>query len=200
MYVPIGGTFGSISSPSNFEPLASARVWLVKHISRDKTLVKKHWNIIKHLKICERPDTKIEFIQAKLDNTHKGILNDKGVSDSTEFNMLVDDSMFVETRDYIYVALVASIEALYIIFGSPEENFRQNPLSLDKYYQSICSYQRIQLGKKINTRTMMIVITKEKLLKMVIEIKHWHSGKKSFTIMQGVILCGTLEHWVDTLP
>ena len=35
---------------------------------------------------------------------------------------------------------------------------------------------------------------------MVIEIKHWHSGRKSFTIMQVVILYGTLEHWIDTLP
>ena len=46
----------------------------------------------------------------------------------------------------------------------------------------------------------MVVITKEKLLKMVIEINHWYSGRKSFTIMQGVILCGTLEHWINTLP
>ena len=86
--------------------------------------------------------------------------------------MFVNDCLFVETREYIYVALAASIEALYIIFGSPDEYLRQNPLSLDKYYQSICSYQRIQLGKQINTRTMMVSITKEKLIKMVIEIKH----------------------------
>ena len=46
---------------------------------------------------------------------------------------------------------------------------------------------------------MMIVKTKEKLKKMVIETKNWHS-KKIFTIMQGVILCGRLEHCVDTLP
>ena len=40
MYVPIGGTFGSISSPSKFEPLARAQVWLAKKLSRDNTLVK----------------------------------------------------------------------------------------------------------------------------------------------------------------
>ena len=79
--------------------------------------------------------------------------------------MFLDDSLFVETREYIYVALVASIGALYTIFGSPEEYLRQNALSLDKYYQSICSYQRIQLVKEINTRLMMIVKTKEKLKK-----------------------------------
>ena len=58
MYVPIRGNFWSISSPSNFEPLARSRVWLAKHISRDDTLVKNHWNIIKPLNISKRPDKK----------------------------------------------------------------------------------------------------------------------------------------------
>ena len=56
------------------------------------------------------------------------------------------------------------------------------------------------MGKQINIRTMMVIITKDKLIEMVIEIKHWHSKMKSFTIIQGVIVCETLEHWVDTLP
>ena len=56
MYVYIEDTFGSISSPSNFEPLVRTRVWLARHISRDNTLVKNHWNIIQNLKISKRPD------------------------------------------------------------------------------------------------------------------------------------------------
>ena len=51
MYVYIEDTFGSISSPSNFEPFVKTRVWLARHIPRDNTLVKKHWNIIQNLKI-----------------------------------------------------------------------------------------------------------------------------------------------------
>ena len=58
MYVPIESTFGFISSPSNFKPLARVRVWLAKYISRDNTLVKKHWNIINHLNFCKRLDKK----------------------------------------------------------------------------------------------------------------------------------------------
>ena len=108
-----------------------ARVWLAKHTLGDNTLVKKHWNISKHLKICKRPDKKIEFIQVKQDNTHKCLLNDECVDESTQFHMFVDDSLFVETREHIYIALAAIIEVLYIIFGSPEEYLRHNPLSLD---------------------------------------------------------------------
>ena len=103
-------------------------------------------------------------MQAKQDTTHKGILNEKCVSESTEFNMFVDDSVFVEIREFICVALASSIEALYIIFESPEKHIRQNPPSLDTYYQHICSYKRIQLRKQINTRTMMVIITKDKLI------------------------------------
>ena len=40
VYVPIGGTFGSNSSPFKFEPLARPWVWLTKHIFRDNRLVK----------------------------------------------------------------------------------------------------------------------------------------------------------------
>ena len=56
------------------------------------------------------------------------------------------------------------------------------------------------MGKQINIRTMMVIITKDKLIEMTIEIKYWHSKIKSFTIIQGVIVCETLERWVDTLP
>ena len=80
-------------------------------------LVKKHWNIIKNLKIFKTPSKETEFIQAKKDTTHKGILNNQGISDSTELNMFVDDTLFVKFTDYIYVALALSIEILYIILG-----------------------------------------------------------------------------------
>ena len=52
--------------------------------------------------------------------------------------------------------MAASIEALYIILGFPDTSIRQDPLSLDKYFESVCSYERIQLGVKVNTRKMVI--------------------------------------------
>jgi len=58
-------------------------------------------------------------------------------------------------------AMAANIEALYIILGFPEIDKRQNPLSLDKCFESICSYNRIQLGININTRSMTISLTEK---------------------------------------
>jgi hypothetical protein len=70
--------------------------------------------------------------------------------------MFVDDSLFAQTRENMGHAMAASIEALYIILGFPELEKRQNPLRLDKYFESLCSCERVQLGITINTRTMTL--------------------------------------------
>ena len=66
--------------------------------------------------------------------------------------MFVDDSLFANIRETIPHSMAASIEALYIILSYPNTTIRQDALSLDKYFESTCSYQRIQLGININTR------------------------------------------------
>ena len=70
--------------------------------------------------------------------------------------MFVDDSLFVQIRDEMKQAMTVSIEALYIIIGYLDEDKRQNALSLDRYFESVCSHEIIQLDIKINTRTMTI--------------------------------------------
>ena len=76
--------------------------------------------------------------------------------------MFVDDSLFAQTRENMGHIMAASIEALYIILGFPDLEKRQNPLSLDKYYESVCSYERVQLGITINTRTMTLSLSRKK--------------------------------------
>ena len=76
--------------------------------------------------------------------------------------MFVDDSLFAQTRNKMKHAMAASIEALYIILGFPEFEKRQDCLSLDKYFESTCSYIRTQLGIDLNTRRMSISLTEKK--------------------------------------
>ena len=106
--------------------------------------------------------------------------------------MFVDDSLFSQIREIIKHAVVASIEALYIILGFPDIERRQDPLSLDKYFESVCSYKRTQLGIDINTRRMCVSLTNKKRKSMLDELSHWHKKRKSFNLLQGVILCGSL--------
>ena len=54
--------------------------------------------------------------------------------------MFVDDSLFVVTTLTIKYEMIASIEELYIVLGFLNLTARHNPLSLDKYSQSVCSY------------------------------------------------------------
>ena len=71
-------------------------------------------------------------------------------------------------------AMAASIEALYIILGFPDVERRQDPLSLDKYFESVCSYKRTQLGIDINTRKMCVSLTDKKRTSMLEKVSHRH--------------------------
>ena len=112
--------------------------------------------------------------------------------------MFVDDSLYVHIEPVIRHSMAASIEALYMVLGYPDITARQDALSLDKFLQSICSYQRDQLGVLINTRSMTIGLAEQKRLTMIDELTHWHQGRRSFTLLQGVTLCGSLEYWSNT--
>ena len=156
----------------------------------------KHQHIIDKVKFSSKPTTNTVFVQAIQDSIHKGVTN----SQKTKYNMFVDDNLFAQIEQNIKHAMAASIEALYTVLGYPETEKRQSPLSLDKYFDSVCSYERIQLGFQVNTRTMSIALTEKKRLSMLDELSHWHKQQKSFTLLQGVILCGSLEFWANTSP
>ena len=142
------------------------------------------------------PTSDINFVQAKADKYNKGVKD----PNKTSFNIFVDDSLFVQVASNIEHAMAASIEALYIVLGYPDLEKRQSPLSLEKYFESICSYMRIQLGIQLNTKLMSIALTDDKRLAMVAELSHWHKKRRGFTLMQGVTLCGNLEFWANTSP
>ena len=196
LYIPLGNTFGSIVSPSNFEPIARARTHLAGYLSNKEDLTHKYESIINNVKFSDEPAADAKFVRAVPDKFNKGIDD----PDKTEYNMFVDDSLFVQTRDRMKQAMAASIEALYIILGYPEEEKRQNALSLDKYYDSVCSHERVQLGIRVNSRTMTIGLAETRRVTMLNELSHWHKHRKSFTLLQGVTLCGTLEFWANTSP
>ena len=189
LFISLGGTFGSIVTPSNFEPIARARTHLARYLSTRTDLLQKYLHIIDKVVFSPPQDDNTVFTQAVSCSINKGIDN----IHQTEYNMFVDDSLFAQTRDRIKHAMAASIEALHIILGYPNLDVRQNPLSLDKYFESTCSYERVQLGIKVNTRTMSLSLTDKKRLAMLDELSHWYSKRKSFTLLQGVTLCGSIE-------
>ena len=116
LFVPMGGTFGSVTSPSNFEPIARARTHLAEFLSDRRDLLEKYNHIINKVVFDEEAPMNTKFVQAVKDKIHTGVKN----LNKTKFNMFVDDSLFAQTRELITHAMAASIEALYIILGFPE--------------------------------------------------------------------------------
>ena len=196
LFVPLGGTFGSITSPSNFEPIARARTHLAEFLSDRRDLLEKYADIIDKVEFSDEPDKHTVYVQAVADVFNQGVNH----LEKTKYNMFVDDSLFAQIRKLIKHAMAASIEALYIVLGFPEIERRQNALSLDKYFETTCSYERIQLGINVNSRSMTVGLTSQKRIAMLDELSHWHKKRRSFTLLQGVILCGSIEFWANTSP
>ena len=55
LFIPMGGTFGSITSPANFEPIARARVHLADFLLDRRDLLEKYKHIINKVKFSELP-------------------------------------------------------------------------------------------------------------------------------------------------
>ena len=47
---------------------------------------------------------------------------------------------------------------------------------------------------------MTIGLMDKKQLTMLDELLHWHRKRKSFTLLQGVTLCGIIEFWANISP
>ena len=94
LHVPMGGTFGSIVSPADFEPFAKARTHLAEFLSTRRDLLNKHKDIIKRVKFSMVSTSDIKCVQAKANKYNKDVEN----PDKTAFNMFVDSSLFVQVE------------------------------------------------------------------------------------------------------
>ena len=161
LYFPLGGTFESTTSPANFEPLIRAKTHLTQRLSRNHKLIAKYEVIIDKVKYCAPSDTTQLYVQAKSDAINNGIEDERGNTHTT-YNMFVDDILFCKIRSLMSQAMSTSIEVLFLIFGVDDVTSRETSLSMDKYFQTNCSYLRIQLGSILNTRTMSVYLASEK--------------------------------------
>ena len=133
------------------------------------------------------------LIPAVADSINSSVLHN-GVEAPTENNMYMNDNLLVDTWDRLKIALACSIESLYDILGYPDETLRKSPLSLDKYIESLCSYNRKQLGCQVNTRKLIVSIPEEKRKAVLTTLEStWHKKRQNFTIKEIAELLGTLD-------
>ena len=66
---------------------------------------------------------------------------------------------------------------------------------MDKFVTHKCSWENQQLGLIINTRTMTVRFTEDKILRLVITLTAtWHAPRKYFTLLEGVTLLANLKY------
>ena len=202
LWIPCGTVFGSNTSPGNFEPIAMARMLLAQHYSCDKFdyLKEKHKHILDKVDFQYPSNDKIDFVQAVGDSKHKGIFKKNGRRDNTPHFMFVDDNHMADILPYIKQSMAGSIESIFDILGFPEIKVRRDPISWDKYNQHKCSWRKDQLGLTVDTRQMTVELPDKKLHDLTEMISHWHSGRRSFTLLQISRLLGKLEFVANVAP
>ena len=93
LFIPLGGTFGSIVSPANFEPIVRARIHLAEYLSTRTDLYDKYKHIIDKVKFSDPPETSIKYTKAVPDKFNPGAQCLKTI----KYHIFVDDSLFIQT-------------------------------------------------------------------------------------------------------
>ena len=93
-------------------------------------MVEKHLDILEKVKFSESPTPEVIFEQAAANKYNLGVLAQDGSSKIT-YNIFVDNSLYTKIKDFIFVAMADSIEALYQVLGFPDKLSRQDCLSLE---------------------------------------------------------------------
>ena len=104
---------------------------------------------------------KENFTQATPDSKNKGVIVD-GVRLPTQNAIFVNNNLLTDSWVHLRPALATSAEALFILLGFPKERLRKSLFSINKYFKSFYFHSRKQFKCLINTRKLIVAITKEK--------------------------------------
>ena len=194
--VPTGQVFGGNTSAQNFEGLAIAREHLSEHFSNEAHhhLIAKHSNILDLITYSPIPPPATQFTKATADSNHKGVfLNGSSIPCNTPHHMFVDDNHIADIYPRIRLAQAASIEGLFRLLGFPEKHLRRSVLSEDKYFEQACGPIKLQLGYRVNTRSMTVGFSHARLSALSDLLFQWGSQRKSYTLKEAAKLAGLLK-------
>jgi len=205
LLIPTSQTFGSNSSPSNYECLAQARACLSTSFSNPSHahLLSKHKAYLDMVTWGHTKDIDPRCISTICiaDNLNRGVLRDDGTPTNTKHYAYVDDTLYADIRKCLPQAQAASCEGCFTVFGELMPDIRPSPLSEEKFRATRCSPIRQQLGLIINTNTMCICIPEAKLAILAdIISKRFHPHRNSITILEGAELLGNLDHLGSVIP
>ena len=111
-----------------------------------QSLVEKHSDLLDKIQISSDMFQCADCIVPATSKSVNISVIHNGIGDSTENNMCVNDNLLAFIWDRFRLALSCCIESLCDILGYHDETLRKNPLSLNKYLESLCSYSTKHLG------------------------------------------------------
>ena len=69
------------------------------------------------VRFVPKANKSVTYVQAAPCSKHTGVYNKQGIQSKPKHNMFVDNNLMAEVRAYMSLAIVASIKALFCIFG-----------------------------------------------------------------------------------
>ena len=196
LFVPTGQTFGSNTSPSNWEPLARARTAIGENILKQPKPVLETLKI-KHITYLEKLKETLPRTTVAITPAHPGILNlgvyHNGTQQVTKMNMHVDDNLMADILRFIKDAIVSSIESNFRILGSPNPAIRKSSMEEDKFVEIALSSLREHLGVELDSRKLTVSIIRVKCAKISKILTQFGPHRRGFFIREIAELIGTLN-------
>lgn len=195
LYIPVGLTFGSVTSPGSYETLGQARAVISTHRSfmtpDNLHLLTKHRTFLDMISFSSPPAD--EPARARSDASNPGIDITNGHHLTTPHFLYVDDTLMAGPLTSIKLAIVVSLEACFITFGDIDPS-RSCPINLEKFSKSPCATIRTQLGLTVDTHALLVAYPMAKLQALREDLAPFHNHRRQVPFAQCLSLLGTLEH------
>ena len=143
----------------------------------------------------------VPFQQAEADELNPGVLirhSDGSIKARrpTPHHPFVDDTCLAEVRSEMPKAIHASLQALFMIFGYPDEA-RPGSLNVRKFQAVSCKEVQTQLGISVDSRRMEVTLPNKKFQRIRSVLTNtWHRKRKRFRPLEAAQLLGLLRHAV----
>ena len=175
--------FDSVTSATAWEPFRQASVVLALSYFGSRHLKIKHKQYLDMMRWAEDPEESVLFVPASSCSKNKGVINDDGSEQPSQHNIYVDNNMVADIKRRLIQALVAAIDAIFVIMGIPNLLLRPCAVALDKWLKLNVHAIHILLGLYWNICELTVDITPEFRAEMVHLLNTTsHDNRESFNI------------------
>ena len=135
---------------------------LITVLSQRSDLTGQHKELLDALHWIEENCTRPDLVQVFPCEINSGVFNSNETVIPMTANIYVDDILAAAAlHDNMIRLLVAIIEAIFLVCGTPDIAVHQCPLSLEKWFKQIVGPRKIILGLVINMYRMTVSIYDE---------------------------------------